>query len=64
MHLTSLEQMVTEGLMSLGWTCYDQIWSHARYPDGFKIDDMVDDKLWAMVSHQIRETYRLLSLVL
>ncbi len=60
-HLTSLEQMVTEGLMSLGWTCYDQIWSHARYPDGFKIDDMVDDKLWAMVRHQIRETYRLLS---
>lgn len=53
-----LERMVKRKLASLGWLCREGKWVHPLHSRGFKIDEMIEDKLWAKISHALRETYR------
>ena len=55
---SSIEKMVAQSLEALGWSEEGEIWSHYVYPDGFKINEMVDNARWTKVSHHLRESYR------
>lgn len=57
-HNSSLENMVKRKLASLGWLYREGKWVHPLHLCGFKIDEMVDDKIWAKTSHALRESYR------
>ena len=53
-----LEKMVSSSLRCLGWKVEGEVWSHHVFQEGFKIAEMLDNVLWAKVSHQLRESYR------
>ena len=58
--MTSLEQMVTEGLVELDWQKDERFgrWTHVLSPRGFDMAEVLDDKKWSRICHDIRESYR------
>ena len=56
-----LDSMVIKGLSDLGWIRRGEFWTHPLVELGFKVGDLVDDKQWRKVSHDIRESYRKLA---
>ena len=52
-----LDDLVEQGLTNLGWTLRGSEWHHPRY-GRFSIANLVDDKVWGSVHHNIRESYR------
>ena len=56
-----LDWMVEKGLTDLGWTLSGEFWTHPLFEQGFKIEDLVDEKVWHKVGHYIRESYRQLA---
>ena len=57
--MTSLEQMVSEGLVELGWYKEERFgrWMHPLSPAGFEIE-VLDNKRWKKICHDLRESYR------
>ena len=56
-----LDKMVEKGLSDLGWNFCGEFWTHPKVEHGFKLEDLVDEKNWHKVSHDIRESYRMLA---
>ena len=60
MRISSLEEMVTQQLIDLGWQRDDRFarWHHSVSPDGFILEDIADPIKWKEISHWVRESYR------
>ena len=56
-----LDVMVEKGLTDLGWERGEEFWTHPLFEQGFKVEDLLDEKEWRKVSHYIRESYRQLA---
>ena len=56
-----LDKMVEKGLTDLGWIFDGEFWTHPKVELGFKLEDLMEEKHWRKVSHDIRESYRLLA---
>lgn len=58
--MTSLEQMVTQGLCDLDWHKDERFgkWTHPLSSSGFYLEDVLDEKKWKIISHDLRESYR------
>ena len=61
--MTSLEQMVTQGLCDLDWHKDERFgkWTHPLSSSGFYLEDVLDEKKWKIISHDLRESYRCLA---
>ena len=60
MNLSTLEEMVSQGLFDLGWEKDERFapWRHALFPEGFSLEEIVEEKKWKTISHFVRESYR------
>ena len=60
---STLEEMVTQGLIDLGWSKDERFgrWSHALFPEGFDFEEVGEPSKWKKIAHEIRESYRFLA---
>ncbi len=60
---TTLEEMVTQGLIDLGWSKDERFgrWSHTLFPAGFEFEEVGEPSKWKKIAHEIRESYRFMA---
>lgn len=63
MRISVLEEMVTQSLMDLDWQRdRSERWIHHLSTDGFMFEEVVDNKRWKQIGHDLRVSYKIQSI--
>ena len=54
---STLDRLVCDHMVSLGWFSRNGKWLHEIFPVGFSLQDVVDDLKWRKLSHWLRESF-------